>query len=60
MENENEETRRQSPSEILREEIPESEFASLLSLLDIIEDIRRREHRPTYTSYYLNMAVNPE
>lgn len=56
MEKKNRETR----PEMLREEVPESEIESLLSLLDIIEDIERRERRPTYTSYYVNMAVNSE
>jgi hypothetical protein len=57
MEKEKKETRRQSPSEMLRE-IPENEYKSLLSLLDIIEDVGRRERRPTYTSYFVNMVVN--
>lgn len=59
MERDEKEIRGQTPAEMLRE-IPENEYQSLLSLLDIIEDINRRERRPTYTSYFVNMAVNSE
>lgn len=60
MAKENREIRRQTPSKRLREEMTESEYKSLLSLLDILENISRRERRPTYTSYYVNMAVKSE
>lgn len=59
MERENRNMRRQTASEMLRE-IPENEYERLLSLLDVIEDISRRERRPAYTSYFVNMAVDSE
>jgi len=60
MEKKNEEIKRQALSKILEEEIQESELENLLAILDIIDNIKRRERRPTYTSYFVNMAVNSE
>jgi len=59
MEKRNEEMRKQTPSEILREEKRKSEYNSLFALLDVLESTRRREeYQPTYTSYFINMKVN--
>jgi len=59
MEKKNEEMRKQTPSEILRDEKGKSEYNSLFALLDILESVRsREEYRPTYTSYFINMKVN--
>ena len=58
---ENREARKQTPSETLRREISENSYKDLLNLLDILEDVDRKErHRPTYTSYYVNMAASSE
>jgi hypothetical protein len=48
-------------SDKIKEETEKSEYRDLLLLLETLEKIDRQEKRkPTYTSYFVNIAVNSE
>jgi hypothetical protein len=48
-------------SDKIKEETEKSEYRDLLLLLETLEKIDRQERRkPTYTSYFVNIAVNSE